>query len=86
MRKLVVANINARPIVCVERPITERPLQSRVCGFIIGRGLTNLMELVDRLMVLHEGRILVDGRPEEVVEHEEVINAYMGEPLNETTY
>jgi branched-chain amino acid transport system ATP-binding protein len=51
---------------------------------VIEHGLSDLMELVDRMIVLNEGSVLVDGSPEEVVENKQVISAYMGEPLEET--
>ena len=51
---------------------------------VIEHGLSDLMELVDRMIVLHEGSVLADGTPKEVVENEQVISAYMGEPLEET--
>jgi branched-chain amino acid transport system ATP-binding protein len=38
-----------------------------------------VMPLVDRVVVLDLGRVLHEGRPEEVVHNENVIRAYFGE-------
>jgi len=45
---------------------------------IIEHELETLTELVDRLVVLADGEVLATGRPDEVVENEEVIDAYLG--------
>jgi branched-chain amino acid transport system ATP-binding protein len=49
---------------------------------IIEHGLRELVQLVDRLIVLHEGEVLADGNPREVIRDEEVINVYMGQPMD----
>ncbi|GAA0238427.1 ABC transporter ATP-binding protein [Haladaptatus pallidirubidus] len=46
---------------------------------IIEHELETLTELVDRLIVLEQGRLLVEGVPEEVLSDERVIEAYLGE-------
>ncbi|MFB6297066.1 MAG: ABC transporter ATP-binding protein [Salinirussus sp.] len=48
---------------------------------VIEHGLESLVELVDRLIVLNEGELLVDGPAEEVVADEQVINVYTGKPI-----
>ncbi|MDY6765674.1 MAG: ABC transporter ATP-binding protein [Halobacteria archaeon] len=47
--------------------------------FIIEHELETLTELVDRLIVLANGRVLATGTPEEIMENEKVIDAYLGE-------
>lgn len=44
---------------------------------VIEHGLEALIDLVDRLVVLHEGELLADGDPDEVVQKDEVINVYL---------
>jgi branched-chain amino acid transport system ATP-binding protein len=46
---------------------------------IIEHELETLTELVDRLVVLQQGRLLVEGAPDEVLSDERVIEAYLGE-------
>jgi len=38
-----------------------------------------LMNLVDRVVVLSYGRLIADGKPEEIAKNQEVIDAYLGE-------
>jgi len=45
---------------------------------IIEHELETLTELVDRLVVLQQGRLLVEGDPEAVLSDERVIEAYLG--------
>ena len=37
-----------------------------------------VMEVSQRVLVLHEGRKLAEGRPREVSEHPDVVEAYLG--------
>jgi branched-chain amino acid transport system ATP-binding protein len=37
-----------------------------------------VMGISDRVMVLHHGEKIADGMPEDVVNQEEVVNAYLG--------
>lgn len=45
---------------------------------VIEHELETLTELVDRLVVLEQGRLLVEGDPDEVLADERVIEAYLG--------
>ncbi len=47
--------------------------------FIIEHRLEVLMDYVEYVYVLHNGKLLSEGRPEEVVEDRKVIEAYIGE-------
>lgn len=46
---------------------------------LIEHELETLTELVDKLIVLAQGQLLTVGKPEEVLEDERVIEAYLGE-------
>jgi branched-chain amino acid transport system ATP-binding protein len=45
---------------------------------IIEHDIEELVDLVDRLVVMSNGSVLADGAPEEVVEMDRVIDAYLG--------
>jgi branched-chain amino acid transport system ATP-binding protein len=45
---------------------------------IVEHKLQQLMEIVDRIIVLDFGTIIADGTPEEIVNNPEVIKAYLG--------
>jgi len=48
---------------------------------VIEHGLQALVQLVERLVVLHKGRVLADGDPEDIVTREDVIDVYMGSEM-----
>ena len=45
---------------------------------IIEHELETLTDLVDRLIVLADGEVLATGPPAEIMDNEEVIDAYLG--------
>ena len=52
-----------------------------VAMIIIEHKLTELMKIVDRVIVMHFGQIIAEGTPEEVVRNEKVIEAYIGKEV-----
>jgi len=48
---------------------------------VIEHGLEALVELVERLVVLHNGAVIADGDPHEVVNDEQVIEVYLGSSI-----
>ena len=46
--------------------------------FIIEHRLQVLFKHVEQVFVMHEGRIIAEGKPEDIVKHQGVIDAYLG--------
>jgi len=64
-----------------ERIGTVRLLKSIARGrtmIIIDHDMDSLFELVERVTVLHEGRILIEGTPDEIKRNSKVQEAYLG--------
>jgi branched-chain amino acid transport system permease protein len=64
-----------------ERVETVRLLKSIACGrtmIIIDHDMDSLFELVGRVTVLQEGRVLVEGTPDEIKGNSKVQEAYLG--------
>jgi len=57
-------------------------LKIRDCGatvIIIEHVMQAIMSLSDRVLVLSQGEMIMEGRPAEVIKDERVIRAYLGE-------
>lgn len=48
---------------------------------IIEHKLHELMKIVDRVVVMHFGRVIAVGTPDEIIKNEEVIEAYIGKEV-----
>ena len=49
----------------------------------IEHAVTTLLRHVERVIVLHQGRVIADDTPAAVVRHPEVIEAYLGDEMSE---
>ncbi|MFC4351048.1 LPS export ABC transporter ATP-binding protein [Fodinicurvata halophila] len=55
-------------------------LKDRGIGVLItDHNVRETLEIVDRAYIIHEGRVLMEGAPSEIVAHEEVRRVYLGE-------
>lgn len=61
----------------VERAIKDAS-EKGMTIIIVEHKLKILMKLVQKVFVLHQGKLLTEGTPQEVVKHHEVIKAYLG--------
>ena len=57
-----------------------RQLTSRGIGVLItDHNVRETLELIDRALIIHEGRVLMEGAPGEIVASPEVRRLYLGE-------
>ena len=55
-------------------------LKNRGIGVLItDHNVRETLEIVDRAYILHEGKVLMSGTPEEVVQNENVRRVYLGD-------
>ena len=55
-------------------------LKDRGIGVLItDHNVRETLEIIDRAYILHDGQVLMEGRPAEVVAHEDVRRVYLGE-------
>ena len=57
-------------------------LKDRGIGVLItDHNVKETLEVVDRAYILHDGKILMQGKPEDIVSHEDVRRVYLGDRL-----
>jgi lipopolysaccharide export system ATP-binding protein len=55
-------------------------LKDRGIGVLItDHNVRETLDLIDRAYIMHEGRVLMEGAPDEIVAHEDVRRVYLGE-------
>ena len=55
-------------------------LKDRGIGVLITEhNVRETLDIIDRAYILHEGRVLMEGAPEEIVAHEDVRRVYLGD-------
>lgn len=58
-------------------------LKDRGIGVLItDHNVRDCLDIVDRAYVLHEGRVLMDGTPDEIVDNDDVRRVYLGESFS----
>jgi lipopolysaccharide export system ATP-binding protein len=57
-----------------------RHLTNRGIGVLItDHNVRETLEIIDRAYIMHDGKVLMEGRPAEVVAHQDVRRVYLGE-------
>ena len=55
-------------------------LKDRGLGVLItDHNVRETLDIVDRAYILHEGAVLMDGKPSDIVAHDDVRRVYLGE-------
>lgn len=55
-------------------------LKTKNIGVLItDHNVRDCLDIVDRAYILHEGRVLMEGTPDEIINHEEVRRIYLGD-------
>ena len=55
-------------------------LKDRGIGVLItDHNVRETLEIIDRAYIMHDGQLLMEGKPQEVVQHEDVRRVYLGE-------
>ena len=72
------AGVDPISVLDIQRIIGQ--LTARDIGVLItDHNVRETLDLIDRAYILHEGRVLTEGRPEEIVAHDGVRRVYLGE-------
>ena len=68
------------PIAVNEIRDLVRHLKDRGIGVLItDHNVRETLEIIDRAYIMHDGKVLMEGRPDEVVAHQDVRRVYLGE-------
>jgi lipopolysaccharide export system ATP-binding protein len=68
------------PIAINDIRILVRQLTSRGLGVLItDHNVRETLEIIDRALIIHEGHVLMEGTPQEIVAHPDVRRLYLGE-------
>ena len=60
-----------------------RQLTSRGIGVLItDHNVRETLELIDRALIIHEGQVLMEGTPREIVDNPDVRRLYLGEKFS----
>ena len=68
------------PIAVIEIQDLVSHLKDRGIGVLItDHNVRETLEIIDRAYIMHDGHLLMEGRPDEVVANEDVRRVYLGE-------
>ena len=75
----IAAGLNPTEVLRVMEMIREIRNELGVAVFWIEHVIRAVMEVVDRIIVLHHTRKIAEGRPDQIANDERVLDAYLGE-------
>jgi branched-chain amino acid transport system ATP-binding protein len=75
----VMAGLNPTETASMIRTIRELRDKDGATIFMIEHNMRAIMEIADRIIVLHEGTKIAEGTPKEIAKSPRVIKAYLGE-------
>ena len=57
-----------------------KDLKTRGIGVLItDHNVRDTLDIVDRAYILHDGEVMMEGTPDEIINHEEVRKIYLGD-------
>jgi branched-chain amino acid transport system ATP-binding protein len=75
----VMAGLNPTETVSMIKTIRELRDKEGATIFMIEHNMRAIMEIADRIIVLHEGTKIAEGKPKDIAKSPRVIKAYLGE-------
>jgi len=73
-----LAGIDPIAVSSIRELITH--LKDRGIGVLItDHNVRETLDIVDRAYILHDGKVLMEGKPDEIVMHQDVRRVYLGE-------
>ena len=58
-------------------------MKDRGLGVLItDQNVRETLEIIDRAYILHDGKVLMEGNPQEIVANEDVRRVYLGEKFS----
>ena len=71
------------PIAVGEIRDLVKHLKDRGIGVLItDHNVRETLDIIDRAYIMHDGQVLMEGKPHEVVAHEDVRRVYLGEKFS----
>jgi len=78
----VLAGLNPREVEEAIPFVRSLNTERKISILMVEHNLRAIMGICRRILVLNFGQLIFDGTPEEAVENQEVISAYLGEKGN----